>query len=118
MRLKPPSQQRIIPRVRRYLLRWIIVFLVAVLLCGHVTELFDEWDHTLTTGRDVDYSLVVVAACAGAIFVVARYLALSLGDFRLYPLSLVPQLLIFSYAIYLETNGTGLSPPPSLALRI
>lgn len=39
---------------------------------GHVTELFDHWDHTLRTGQDSDYLVVMVAACAGAAFILVQ----------------------------------------------
>ena len=45
--------------------------LVAAVLGGHVTELFDRWDHTLETGQEVDYSVVLVAACAALALAVA-----------------------------------------------
>jgi hypothetical protein len=51
----------------------VLVILIAM-LGGQVTELFDRWDNTLQTGRDIDYSIVIVAACAGAVFAVAKVL--------------------------------------------
>jgi hypothetical protein len=39
---------------------------------GQITELFDPWDHTLQTGRDVDYTVVIVAACLGVVFAAAK----------------------------------------------
>jgi hypothetical protein len=95
-----------------------IVFLVAVLLSGHVTELIDQWDHTMTTGRDVDYSLVVVAACAGIVLIVATRLASFFADFGVHTFSPITPVLTFSLATCLEKNSTGLSPPPNLSLRI
>ena len=31
-------------------------------------ELFDQWDHTLQTGNDTEYTLVVLALCVGFAF--------------------------------------------------
>ena len=56
----------------RSLQRWSAPVILAVMLGGHVTELFDHWDRTLETGRDVDYTVVWVAACVGVVLVVTR----------------------------------------------
>jgi hypothetical protein len=113
----PFSRQRIITVMRRVLLRWVIVLGVAVMLCGHVTELFDRWDHTLTTGTDADYSIVFVAACAGSVFLVANYVTSLRGRSRASDNS--PTLQLFSvFGAILYTSDTGLPPPPILAIRI
>src|SRR5690349_10624520 len=67
------SLSRIIP-VRRSLLRWAVLITLTAMLGGHVTEMFDRWENTLQTGRDTDFNIVIVAACAGIVFVVARSL--------------------------------------------
>lgn len=41
-----------------------MVVLAICLLC-HVAEVFDQWDHTLQTGDDTEYTFVVIALCAG-----------------------------------------------------
>lgn len=38
---------------------------LAVCLVCHVSEIFDQWDHTLQTGDDTEYTLVVIALCVG-----------------------------------------------------
>src|SRR5438552_3818825 len=58
----------IIP-VRRILLRPAVLITLAAMLGGHMTELFDHWENTLQTGSDVDYTVVILAACAGVVFV-------------------------------------------------
>src|SRR5207245_6904248 len=60
--------------VQRTLLRWAVLITLAAMLGGHVTEMFDRWENTLQTGRDVDFTVVIVAACAGVVFVVAKSL--------------------------------------------
>lgn len=99
--------------------RWAILIIVAAMLCGHVTELFDHWDHTLRTGREADYTLVVLAACAGLEIVLARTLIVFFtglrapGSFAAEPSSPIFQI------TWAETLVTGPSPPPlSLLLRI
>jgi hypothetical protein len=104
--------------MRRVLLRWVVVFAIAVMLCGHVTELFDCWDQTLTTGRDADYSIVFLAACAGVVFLVANYLTSLLGCSRANESSPVLQVFSAFRTIVSDTCDPGLSPPPNLPLRV
>ncbi len=61
--------------MRKTLLHWAVLVVLAAMLGGQVTELFDHWDHTPQTGRDVDYTVVIVAACLGVVFAVANKLA-------------------------------------------
>jgi hypothetical protein len=53
---------------------WITVTLVLLtcLVCPLV-ELFDNWDHTIQTGNDTEYALVVVALCVGMAYSFARF---------------------------------------------
>jgi len=100
-------------------LRWAVLIIVAAMLCGHVSELFDRWDHTLRTGREADYTLVVLAACAGLEIVLARTLITLFTGLRA-PRNLAaePSSLTFQI-IWAETLVTGLSPPVlPLSLRI
>jgi len=41
---------------------------LAVCLFCNVAEIFDQWDHTLQTGDDTEYTFVVVALCAGVAY--------------------------------------------------
>jgi uncharacterized membrane protein YbhN (UPF0104 family) len=118
MILKRYSRRSIITSMRRMLLRWVVVLAVAVMLCGHVTELFDHWDHTLTTGKDADYSIVLVAACAGFVFLVANYVTSLRGRSRANEYSPMLTLSPVFRTIFAETSDTGPSPPPILAIRI
>lgn len=100
-------------------LRWAVLIIVAGMLCGHVTELFDHWDHTLRTGREADYTLVVLAACAGLQIVLARALlafvtgVLASGTLPARSSSSALQM------VAAETKITGPSPPLfPLSLRI
>jgi hypothetical protein len=34
---------------------------------GHITELFDHWDHTLETGTEIDFAVVLVAAAGASV---------------------------------------------------
>jgi len=61
--------------VRRNLLQFGAFLLLLVCLCGHIAEIFDFWDHTLQTGNEIEYSLVMVALAAGAGFGLAHAVA-------------------------------------------
>jgi hypothetical protein len=37
--------------------------------------MFDQWDHTLQTGHDTEYALVLLALCVGAGYTLARLIA-------------------------------------------
>ena len=47
--------------------------LVTCLGCPLV-ELFDNWDHTIQTGNDTEYALVVLALCVGVAYSLARFI--------------------------------------------
>jgi hypothetical protein len=55
-------------KVRRHLLQIGAFLLLLVCLCAQVAETFDFWDHTLQTGNDIEYSLVIVVLIVGASF--------------------------------------------------
>lgn len=60
--------------MRKTLLHSAALVILAGMLGGQITELFDHWDHTLQTGRDVDYTVVIIAACVGVVFAVGKKL--------------------------------------------
>ena len=93
--------------------------LLTCLVCPLV-ESFDHWDHTLQTGNDTEYALVVLALCVGVVYSVARFISvvpllgfvaksfLKLGRHKSLPFTPfgVPLLLFSAIS------------PPTLALRI
>ena len=36
--------------------------------------MFDQWDNTIQTGNDTEYTLVVLALCVGAAYSLARFI--------------------------------------------
>jgi hypothetical protein len=48
-----------------------VLVLFASLVCP-LAEMFDHWDHTLQTGNDTEYALVLVAMCVGCAYSFAR----------------------------------------------
>jgi hypothetical protein len=47
--------------------------LLACLICP-VVETFDTWDHTIQTGSDTEYSLVILALCVGVAYSFAHFI--------------------------------------------
>ncbi len=56
----------------------VMIVLLTCVVCP-VVETFDHWDHTLQTGHDTEYTLVLLALCVGAVYTFAR-LILGLGS--------------------------------------
>ncbi len=51
----------------------VALVLFTCLVCPLV-EMFDQWDHTIQTGNDTEYALVVLALCIGVAYSFARYI--------------------------------------------
>jgi hypothetical protein len=100
------------------LLRWAVLVIVTAMLAGHVSELFDHWDHTLRTGREADYTLVVLAACAGLEIVIAGSLLRFLGLFARPARCSVRRRPALTETGFAETAPAGPSPPLLLSFRI
>lgn len=95
------------------------IVLLICLVCPLV-EMFDHWDHTLQTGNDTEYALVVLALCVGVAYSIARFIPrFSLRGFLAEALSnscirkTLPAALIKCFLVI----PTSISPP-ILALRI
>jgi hypothetical protein len=49
-----------------------MTLVLAICFVCPVVEMFDQWDHTIQTGNDTEYALVVVALCVGTSYAFAR----------------------------------------------
>ena len=95
------------------------MLVLAICLVGHVAEIFDQWDHTLQTGDDTEYTFVVLALCAGIAYSLKWFVPpIDLREIR----SRMPSCSEF---LPLLPAGTSLSfpvlipaSPPSSPLRI
>jgi hypothetical protein len=83
-------------------------------------ETFDSWDHTLQTGNDTEYTLVLLALCVGVAYSFARFI------FKSALLGLVAKR-IFACCAQQPSRSTSCSfapvvfeeiSPPNLPLRI
>lgn len=50
----------------------IAAVLLICLLCP-IVEFLDQWDHTVQTGNDTEYTLVIVGLCVGVAYTFARF---------------------------------------------
>ena len=102
-------------KVRRQLLQFGALLLLLVCLCGPIVETFDFWDHTLQTGNDIEYSLVIVALVAGAGFGLTRAAAVVM---RTVPLMscLLSSFVPSSSCAPPPVASTGYSPPQPLRI--
>jgi hypothetical protein len=92
---------------------------LAVCLSCQAAEVFDQWDHTIQTGSDTEYTFVVLALCVGVSY--------SLGwfapqlDAPTVAISVVPSPTFDSFfACWIRRVPAPLLPgsPPPLSLRI
>lgn len=93
--------------------------LLTCLLCPLV-ETFDTWDHTIQTGNDTEYTLVVLALCVGVAYSFARFIFKSalLGFLAKSVFASSPQKSFFSAPCSFTLLLFDATSPPPLPLRI
>jgi hypothetical protein len=97
----------------------VTLVLLTCLICPLV-EIVDNWDHTIQTGNDTEYALVVLALCVGVVHSFARFIIKSAL------LGFVAKSVFASYihnSFFSRSRSFTLllfdsSSPPSLPLRI
>ncbi len=52
--------------------RTLVGLVLAVCFVCPIIEMFDYWDHTIQTGSDTEYALVLLALCVGMAYSFAR----------------------------------------------
>lgn len=100
--------------MRRYILQFGAFLLLTVCLCAQVAEIFDFWDHTLQTGNDIEYSLVIVALVAGSGFGLAHVAAAAMGAVSMS--RLLPSFVASRSSAHPPIANTGYSPPQPLRI--
>ncbi len=101
-------------KVRHPLLQFGAFLLLLVCLCAQIAETFDFWDHTLQTGNDIEYSLVIVVLIVGASFGLTHVVAVAMRTVSMSFL-LSPLRASYSWAS-LPAPSTGYSPPQPLRI--
>src|SRR5882762_1733025 len=93
--------------------------LLTCLMCPLV-ELFDNWDHTIQTGNDTEYTLVVLALCVGVAYSFARLIFKSalLGFVAKSVFASCAQKSFFSAPCSFTLLLFDATSPPPLPLRI
>jgi len=93
--------------------------LFTCLICP-LLETFDTWDHTIQTGNDTEYTLVVLALCVGAAYSFARFVFKSalLGFLAKGVFASFPQKSAFSAPSSFTLLLLDAPSPPPLPLRI
>lgn len=95
-----------------------VTLVLAVCLFCPLAELFDSWDHTLQTGNDTEYALVVLALCVGAALLLRRLIPqIALPSSPMANSQSLVANLLSSYLTDLPAVFVPASPP-STALRI
>jgi hypothetical protein len=93
--------------------------LLTCLICPLV-ELFDNWDHTIQTGNDTEYALVVLALCVGVAYSFARFIVKPalVGFVAKSAFTSCAQKSFFSVPCSFALLLFDATSPPSLPLRI
>src|SRR5260370_2316810 len=61
--------------------RAIVAIVLLICLVCPLVELFDQWDHTMQTGNDTEYTLVVLALSIGIVFTLVQLTAVLFSNF-------------------------------------
>jgi predicted Kef-type K+ transport protein len=99
-----------------------IIAALALLICliCPLVETFDYWDHTIQTGNDTEYTLVVLALCLGVAYSFARFIFKSalVGFVANSVFASCAQKSFFSATRCLTLLLFDATSPPPLSLRI
>ena len=105
--------------VRSRILRAVATLTLLTCFVCPVLQMFDHWDHELQTGRDTEYTLVVVALCVGAVLAFTKLIVTfspGLAGARF-----IPECCLYRGPNFDTLCFAGFNPPsesPPLSLRI
>ncbi len=98
--------------------RTLVGLVLAVCFVCPIIEMFDYWDHTIQTGSDTEYGLVLLALCVGMAYSFARFIKRSaahcISQFTF------PSLVIIFRSAQLSSTSRffDVITPPRLEIRI
>jgi len=99
--------------------RIVAAFALLICLVCPIVETFDTWDHTMQTGNDTEYALVILALCVGVAYSFVRLIFKSalLGSVAksVFASCSLKCLLFRPCAVAMPFDATS---PPALPLRI
>lgn len=95
------------------------MLILAICFVCHISEMFDQWDHTLQTGNDTEYTFVILALCVGVAFSLKWFIPrVSFPDSQTETVSYPRLRSSFSFMTqWCSVVAIQASPPPA-ALRI
>jgi hypothetical protein len=97
----------------------IATLLLAICFVCHVAEIFDQWDHTLQTGDDTEYTFVILALCVGVAYSLKWFVPrITLADSLIEALSYPRFHPLFSTLANWSAVVPFPASPPAPALRI
>ena len=96
----------------------IAIILLTCLVCP-MLEMFDQWDHTMQTGNDTEYTFVALALCVGVAYSFARFVfKYSLHGFLAVVFTAdIQKSSLSTFCRFTSLRFDEISPPP-LSLRI
>ena len=100
--------------------RAVVTLVLAISLVCPLVEMFDHWDHTIQTGNDTEFALIVLALCVGVAYSFARFLVtrpLARCIARIVSTSSVQMSFLSAPRSFTSLLLNTISPP-ALALRI
>src|SRR5215472_5842964 len=68
----PGGRCAILQAMRSLACRTTVTLALLICVICPLVETFDNWDHTIRTGNDTEYTLVVLALCVGVAYSFAR----------------------------------------------
>ena len=109
----------ILRKVHHLFPRTFLTLILAICFVCPIVEMFDYWDHTIQTGSDTEYALVVLALCVGVAYSFARIIkqALALCISAFASLS-SPQSVSRQPHLSLTSRLFDVVTPPPLEIRI
>jgi hypothetical protein len=98
--------------------RTLVGLVLAVCFVCPIIEMFDYWDHTIQTGSDTEYALVLLALCVGMAFSFARFIKLPVARCVSEILFTPVQIAFLSAQFSFTSLLFYLTTPPPLEIRI
>ena len=99
----------------------LVIALAALAIClsCQAVEMFDQWDHTVQTGSDTEYTFVVLALCVGVTYSL-RWFVPEIGRTDASTAALSHPVFDSMFSCMIQRTSAVLVPasPPSVSLRI
>jgi hypothetical protein len=95
------------------------ILVLAICFVCQAAEMFDQWDHTLQTGDDTEYTFVVLALCVGVAYSLKWFIPrITLPDSQTETIFYPRPHPLFSHLTRRSSIVPISASPPAAALRI